>query len=379
MLLRIAMLTILPLYAQAPAPKPPAQIYAEVRESVVLIKGAQKAGSGVIVSLDGLVVTNYHVVAGEKEIWIKLASGLQLATDEVVAADPGSDLAVLKLNGKGFKPAPLGDSDMIAPGDSIVVISNPLGLEASVTNGLISGIRGEGAHRLFQISAPISPGSSGGPVFNQQGSVIGVATATIQGAQNLNLAVPSSAIRSLLNNPKQAKLADLVPANDDSRRSESVSPILQRVGTYLAKDMIEEAETQLRGGIQQYEFEPLLRLELAKLLIRTGRPQEAVQQLRITNKLTPDAWLPMALIAHLYMKRWLGDGDLSDRRTAYQTYASLLSNRELPSIKHQLIAGMLERMRSPEGTWTTNDRQRSYSVTAKQSGGFLMGFPTEDF
>lgn len=86
----------------------------------------------------------------------------------------------------------------------------------------------------------------------------------------------------------------------------------------------------------------------------------------------------MALIAHLYMKRWLAEGDLSDRRTAYQIYSSLLTNRELPSVERQLIFGMLERMRSPEGSWTTNEGQRRYSVTAKQSGGFLVGFATED-
>lgn len=157
---------------------------------------------------------------------------------------------------KGCEKSGLGDSDKTAPGDPIVVISNSLGLEASVTNGLISGIRGEGPRNPFQISAPISPCSSGGPVFDQQGSVTGVATATIQGAQNLNLAVPSPAIRSLLNNPKQVKLADLVPPDDDNRRSEAARLILQRVGTYLAKDMIEEAETQLRVEFSNMNSNP---------------------------------------------------------------------------------------------------------------------------
>lgn len=101
-------------------------IYDENREAVVLVKGEQKEGSGFVLTSDGKIVTNYHVVAGEKNVTVKFSNGLELITEDVVAYDPKVDLAILQLSGRGFKVLSLDDSDRASPGDQLVTISNPL-------------------------------------------------------------------------------------------------------------------------------------------------------------------------------------------------------------------------------------------------------------
>jgi hypothetical protein len=209
------------LSAVAQTSKPPSEIYRDVGDAVVLISGAHKSGSGVVISQDGMmVVTNFHVIAGEDSVTVRFGNGLEVVTDEVFAADPARDLAILSLPGHGPKLAQLGDSDRVTPGDPVVVISNPLGLEHSVSSGLISGVRILDGKEALQISAPISPGSSGGPVFDRDGKVIGIATATLIDGQNINLAIPSNAVRDLmrtisidiiLGTGKKPKLATLSP------------------------------------------------------------------------------------------------------------------------------------------------------------------------
>lgn len=361
-------------------------VYKQSKDSVVMIQGQRHIGSGVIVPGGcplsascsvAWVVTNYHVVSGESSITAKFASGVEVLTTDVVAADPDNDLVVLELTGRPFAQSELGDSESLSIGQRLIVISNPMGLQGSVSEGLLSAVRKIAGRTLLQISAPISPGSSGGPVFDQQGKVVGIATATMEGAQNVNLAVPSSTIRSLLRNPRAAKLADLSPAARKDDGADGVIRILSRVAAYLANEMTEEAEAHLRNGIQQYEFSPALRLELAKLLIRTGRFEGGLQQLRVTNRLAPDEWLPVALMGHLTLNRWLEQGRLSDRRTAYQIYRYVSDNGRLPIIKKELITRVLERMGSPAGAWASGG-QRSYSVTATQDGRFLLQRTTLD-
>lgn len=195
------------------AQKPPATIYKDSISAVVAITGASKMGSGFIIAPDGVVVTNLHVVSGEHRVSVRLAGGLELSTDEVLAADPALDIALLRLQTAWKLPSlPLGDSDRVSPGDSVVVISNPLGLEGSVTNGLVSGLRNIGGKTVLQISAPISRGSSGGPVFDRDGAVIAVARSTVIGGQNVNLAVPVNSIKRLLETPRRSKLSGLAGA-----------------------------------------------------------------------------------------------------------------------------------------------------------------------
>jgi hypothetical protein len=174
--------------------------------------GGDKIGTGFIVDKAGTVATNLHVVAGESKIRVRLYDGTQYPVTQIAGLDAARDLALLKIaTGKELPTLKLGDSDAMAAGDQIVAIGNPLGVfDNSVTSGLISQVRPVCGHEalaaqqckpeltLLQISAAISPGSSGGPLFNQFGEVVGVTTAIITAGQNINLAVPGNYLKPLV-------------------------------------------------------------------------------------------------------------------------------------------------------------------------------------
>jgi hypothetical protein len=157
-------------------------------------------GSGFLVSNDGRVVTNYHVIQHGSSAVIKLPDGAFYVVDGVLAADKVRDVAVIKVHGNNFRTVPLGNSDRLQVGEEVVAIGNPLSLESSVSNGIVSGIRTieEEGGKLLQITAPISPGSSGGPLFNMTGEVVGITTFKVQGGENLNFAIPINDVKPML-------------------------------------------------------------------------------------------------------------------------------------------------------------------------------------
>ncbi len=191
----------------------PAQIASAATPSVVLIRVPTGLGSGFVIAEDGRIVTNIHVIRDAKQATIIAADGREFTDVEVMGEDPAQDLAVLRIGGGGrrslgLKSVTLGDSATAKPGDHVVAIGHPLGLGNTVSDGLVSAVRDlPGGRSLLQISAPISPGSSGGPVFNDQGQVIGVSTLVITGGQNLNFAVPINAVKPLLAVGKGVPLA----------------------------------------------------------------------------------------------------------------------------------------------------------------------------
>src|SRR5208283_2284459 len=157
-------------------------------------------GSGFLVSKDGLIVTNYHVIAEGNSAIVKLPDGAFYLVDGVVASDKARDIAVIKTDGKNFRTLTLGNSDRLQVGEEVVAIGNPLSLESTVSNGIVSGIRTieEEGGKFLQVTAPISPGSSGGPLFNMTGEVVGVTTLYLKGGENLNFAVPINDAKRLL-------------------------------------------------------------------------------------------------------------------------------------------------------------------------------------
>jgi hypothetical protein len=162
-------------------------------------------GSGFFVR-DGIVATNLHVVRGASTGQAKLVGQKNtFAFSEVVAVDADTDLVLLKVPGASVRKLYLGDSDQLAVGDVVYAIGNPEGLEGTFSQGIISGIRSVGTDKVLQITAPISPGSSGGPIINSSGDVVGVAVATFSEGQNLNFAIPSSYLSSLLNRVTDAR------------------------------------------------------------------------------------------------------------------------------------------------------------------------------
>jgi hypothetical protein len=157
-------------------------------------------GSGFLVSNDGLVVTNYHVIAEGVSAVAKLPDGAFYLIDGVVASDKSRDVAILKAHGHNFRPLSLGNSDRVQVGEEVVAIGSPLSLESTVSNGIVSGMRTaeDLGGKFLQVTAPISPGSSGGPLFNMMGEVIGITTMYIKGGENLNFAIPINDAKRLL-------------------------------------------------------------------------------------------------------------------------------------------------------------------------------------
>lgn len=163
-------------------------------------------GSGFIISEDGRILTNAHVVEGADEVTVVLKDGRRFE-GEVVGADPVTDVAVVKIAATELPTVELGNSDNLVPGQWAIAIGNPLGLNNTVTQGIISATGRSGSDigvrdkRLdfIQTDAAINPGNSGGPLLNAQGEVIGVNTAIIGGAQGLGFAIPIETAQRVAN------------------------------------------------------------------------------------------------------------------------------------------------------------------------------------
>src|SRR5438093_9260296 len=161
-------------------------------------------GSGVIVTNEGHIITNNHVVAQVDEIEVQLSDG-RTKKARLVGADSQIDLAVLKIDDPGVKPLKLADSDTVQAGDFVLAIGNPFGFEETVTDGIISSKGRPGRSDYFgdllQTNAAINPGNSGGPLINLRGEVIGINTAiasTTGGSQGVGFAIPSNTVRTAL-------------------------------------------------------------------------------------------------------------------------------------------------------------------------------------
>jgi V8-like Glu-specific endopeptidase len=191
------------------AQKTPADIAQTALPSVVAIITEDSLGSGFVVG-DGLVATNLHVIAGYSKATVVLHDRREFPVIEIYNGDANRDLAILRIDAKDLKPLALGDSDKVRAGESVVAIGHPLGLTDTVSSGLVGAVRkAETGVSVLQISAPIAPGSSGGPLFDDHGRVIGVATAILLGGQNLNLGVPINDVKALLEKSDPVTLAAL--------------------------------------------------------------------------------------------------------------------------------------------------------------------------
>lgn len=156
------------------------------------------SGSGFIISTDGFVVTNNHVIEQARDIRVSLADG-RTVNAELKGADPSTDIAILKIDVSGLKALSFADSEALQPGQIAIAIGNPLGLQHTVTAGVVSALgrtlrasNGRLIDDIIQTDASLNPGNSGGPLVNSLGQVIGVNTATIASAQGLCFAVSSN-------------------------------------------------------------------------------------------------------------------------------------------------------------------------------------------
>ena len=182
-----------------------ADLYGDAIVSINIIKkdGSTYSGTGFIINSDGLIATAGHVIDDALAINCTFKNGVisKKATLLAKSTDKITDLAILKIPNTNLPYVILGDSNQVRAGQEITVIGNPRRLQNTITNGLISQLRQVSPTIVWlQISAPISPSSSGSPVFNKQGQVIGVVTSSLKGEeiQNINFAVPSNYLLTLM-------------------------------------------------------------------------------------------------------------------------------------------------------------------------------------
>ena len=188
-------------------------------------------GSGFFVRA-GEIASNLHVVEGGARGYAKLVGQkTNYELEGITAVDTKRDLVVLKISAANSPVLPLGNSDAVQVGESVYAVGNPQGLEGTFSQGIVSSIREVGTDKLLQITAPISPGSSGGPVLNARGEVIGVSVATFKGGQNLNFAIPSDYLKTMLEKAGPAK--PLAQAKSAKTRS-----ILSDIGSRSSEGVV---------------------------------------------------------------------------------------------------------------------------------------------
>src|SRR5437773_2533053 len=261
-------------------------------------------GSGVIVTNEGHVITNNHVVDQVDEIEVQLSDG-RTKKARLVGADSQVDLAVLKIDDPGVKPLKLADSDTVQAGDFVLAIGNPFGFEETVTDGIISSKmrpnRTDAFGELLQTNAAINPGNSGGPLINLRGEVIGINTAIISrsgGSQGIGFAITSNTIRTALESLlKQGRIirgylgvqTRALQSGQNGAESEGVNVEEVVPGSPAAQAQLQKGDvirkfdghevknfTALRSLVAQAELNKNVDLEI----VRNGKPLKVTTQIK---------------------------------------------------------------------------------------------------
>jgi regulator of sirC expression with transglutaminase-like and TPR domain len=209
-----------PARTSAPGPARPATetnsveaLTAGARESIVVVtqfgrdQKEEGVGAGFVISDDGLVATSLHVIGEGRPIRVRLAGGRLVEATEVFASDRKLDLAIIRVDAGKLRPLRLGDSDKLKQGAPVVAIGNPLGLEHSVVQGVLSARREFEGIEMLQLAIPIEPGNSGGPLLDLQGRVHGILTLKSAMTPNLGFAMPVNLLKVLLERPNPVPMS----------------------------------------------------------------------------------------------------------------------------------------------------------------------------
>src|SRR6266542_74978 len=261
-------------------------------------------GSGLFIDTDR-IVTNRHVIEGAYRAEVHSSAGNVFAVKGVLAVDAEGDLAILKIDAPTNQVRPL-LLERTSPqeGESVVVIGNPFGLEGSVSNGIVSAVRDIPTFgRIIQITAPISPGSSGSPVVNMQGQVIGVATLQITGGQSVNFAIPSERI-SQLQGGTLLSLSDLVATTGKNKHAKAVQSFRDGL-SFLSKDDCERALPYFEKAVESDSNYAEAWAQSGFCKEKLGRHAEAIEASKRAVSLRPSAESYFNIgLANYYLKQY---------------------------------------------------------------------------
>jgi len=206
------------------------KIIQETSPAIVVIETETGLGSGFFVNSVGTVVTNYHVIADSKEIAIKLSNGETYHRAYLLSKDETRDIAILRIEASDVPALKLGNSNQAKVGEEVLLIGAPRGLDQTVSNGIISGIRIlDDGTRVIQTTAPASPGSSGGPLLDRSGNVIGILTFSVVAGQNLNFAIPVNYAKGMLDTLSLASVVTPLTVLDSTKIEYTSPPVLPPV------------------------------------------------------------------------------------------------------------------------------------------------------
>lgn len=281
--------------------------------TVVSIITRRGGGSGVIIRADGMILTNAHVVGASRTVQVGLADGRTL-DGTVLGRDEGLDVAVVRVNAANLPVAPLGNSDELVPGQLAIAIGNPIGLERSVTTGVVSAVnrsaRGLGGQTFVQTDAAISPGNSGGPLLDSRGNVIGINTVVLRapGSEGLGFAIPINAAMDMAGQVLETgqyrrafvgiSYGELTPEAAAQFRLPVRAGVV--IGQVVPRSPADRAGIQPGDIITRADDTPIATSGDLQRVIRAHRPGE---RLRLVVQREPD-WRPRTLTVQL--------GEISD-------------------------------------------------------------------
>ncbi|MBN1457961.1 MAG: tetratricopeptide repeat protein [Armatimonadetes bacterium] len=255
-------------------------------------------GTAFFVRPEGIAITCHHVIEDAASAVVRMENGGFFPVEGTLAADPTRDIAVFKVTGKNLPTVPLGDSSALHPGQRVVGITAPEGLENTVADGLVSAIRELPSGSLIQVSVPISSGSSGGPIFDLQGRVVAVAAAVYREGQALNFCIPINAAARLLE--RSEKVTPLTPPTEPDDLEEWLRDRVTQPPTTSASDCWLEGMDATSEGRYQDAIEHLkaaLELDasfykahccLGNTYADLGRYEEAIAAFRAAIRLEPN-------------------------------------------------------------------------------------------
>jgi S1-C subfamily serine protease len=283
-------------------------VFKATRSAVVELVAQDKSGAplltgtGFFISNDGKLVTNRHVVEGAAKIVAKTEQGSFFVCKGVLAEPKDADIAILKFEANNVPFLTLATDSHLSPGQKIVVIGNPLGLEGSVSEGIISAIRTDPG--LVQITAPVSPGSSGSPVMTEDGKVMGVATLQSERGQNLNFAIPVQIVNtSLAGIDQKSPVAPLAGSGMGGASSLNLAPeVVQARGFLNAKKAVDAVDL-LKDYLAKNPTDEEGLVTYAESLGRMGRWEEAVDAAQSALDLDPkslDRWRALTHYLFIY-------------------------------------------------------------------------------